>query len=62
MCPACIASAALILTGIMSAGGLTALAAKKLHPKNNADDRGSFDSQSTKDLNTKSEVQGKEGL
>jgi hypothetical protein len=60
MCPACIASAALIITGIMSTGGLTALAAKKLHPKNNADDRGSFDSPSRKDVNTKSDVHGKE--
>jgi hypothetical protein len=60
MCPACVASAALIITGIMSTGGLTALAAKKLHTKSNADDRGSFDSQSCKDTNTKSEMNGKE--
>jgi hypothetical protein len=62
MCPACIASAALIFTGIMSTGGLTALAAKKLRTKNNADDRGSFDSQSDRDQNTKSDTQGKEQL
>ena len=62
MCPVCIASAALMITGIMSTGGLTALAAKKLHAKNNADDRGSFDSQSHRDLNTKSDTNGKEQL
>jgi hypothetical protein len=33
MCPACIATAALILTKASSAGGLTALVMKKLHPK-----------------------------
>ncbi len=62
MCPACIASAALIITGIMSTGGLTALAAKKLHAKNSASDRSSFDSQSHEDLKTKSDTQGKEQL
>jgi hypothetical protein len=62
MCPACMASAALIITGIMSTGGLTALAAKKLHAKNNANGRGSFDSQSGKDVNTKSDRRGKEEL
>ncbi len=62
MCPACIASAALIITGIMSTGGLTALAAKKLHAKNDADDRGSFDTQSREDANTKSDMNGKEQL
>ncbi|MGB8802674.1 MAG: hypothetical protein WCC97_18500 [Candidatus Acidiferrales bacterium] len=62
MCPACIASAALIITGIMSTGGLTALAAKKLHAKNDADDRGSFDSQSHKDQDIKSDMNGKEQL
>jgi hypothetical protein len=60
MCPACIASAALIITGIMSTGGLTALAAKKFHSKNNGDDRGSFDSRSDKNPNTKSHTHGKE--
>jgi hypothetical protein len=60
MCPACIASAALIITGIMSTGGLTALAAKKLHAKNVANDRGSFDSQSGEDVKIKSDVHGKE--
>jgi hypothetical protein len=62
MCPACIASAALIITGVMSTGGLTALAAKKLHANRSADDRGSFDSQSRKDANTKSDMPGKEQL
>ena len=62
MCPACIASVALIITGVMSTGGLTALAAKKLHAKNNADDRDSFDSPSSRDANTKSDVHGKEQL
>jgi hypothetical protein len=62
MCPACIACAALLITGLMSTGGLTALAAKKLHAKNNADDGGSFESQSHKGLNTKSDVHGKEQL
>jgi hypothetical protein len=60
MCPACMASAALIFTGIMSTGGLTALVAKKLHAKNNADGRGTFDSESRKDANVKSETHGKE--
>ena len=36
MCPACIASAALMVAGVMSTGGLTALAARLLHPKSNA--------------------------
>jgi hypothetical protein len=62
MCPACIASAALTITGIMSTGGLTALAAKTLHAKSNAYDRGSFDSQSDSDLNTKSDANEKERL
>ena len=60
MCPACIASAALIITGIISTGGLTALAAKKLHAKNNANDGGSFDSESRKDLSSQSDTHGKE--
>jgi len=60
MCPACIASAALIISGIMSTGGLTALAAQKLHAKNSANDRNSFDSQSHGDVTTKSDAQGKE--
>jgi hypothetical protein len=54
------ASAALIFTGIMSTGGLTALVAKKLHAKNNADGRGTFDSESRKDANVKSGTRGKE--
>jgi hypothetical protein len=33
MCPACVASAALMVAGVMSTGGLTALAAKLLHSK-----------------------------
>ena len=60
MCPACMAGAALIITGIMSTGGLTALAAKKLHTKNNANERGSFDSQSREDVKIKSDRHGKE--
>jgi hypothetical protein len=60
MCPVCIASAALVITGIMSTGGVTALAAIKLHAKSSADDRGSFDSQSDRHLNTKSDANGKE--
>jgi hypothetical protein len=62
MCPACIASAALIITGIMSTGGLTALAAKKLHAKQHANDGSSFDSKSHTDVKTKSDTHGKEGL
>jgi hypothetical protein len=62
MCPACIASAALIITGIMSTGGLTALTVKKLQAKNNANGRGSFDSQSGSGQHTKSDMQGKERL
>jgi len=62
MCPACIASAALIITGIMSTGGLTALAAKKLHANSNANERGSFDSQSREAVKTKSDAHGKEQL
>ncbi len=37
MCPARMASAALMVAGVMSTGGLTALAAKLLHSKNNAE-------------------------
>jgi hypothetical protein len=36
MCPACIATAALIVTKASSAGGLTALVAKKLHATTSA--------------------------
>ena len=50
----------MIITGIMSTGGLTALVAKKLHAKNNTDVRGSFEAQSRKDANTKSDTHGKE--
>ena len=60
MCPACIASAALIITGIMSTGGLTALAAKKFHTKNNANEAGSFDSHSREDVKIKSDTHEKE--
>jgi hypothetical protein len=62
MCPACIASAALIAAGIMSTGGLTAFVAKKFHPKTIANDGGSFDSRSGEDPNTKSHTHGKEQL
>ena len=34
MCPACMASAALVISGVMTGGGLTALAAKLLPLKN----------------------------
>jgi hypothetical protein len=37
MCPACIASAALIIGSVMSTGGLTALAAKLLRSKKRAE-------------------------
>ncbi len=37
MCPACLASAALMVAGVLSTGGLTVLAAKLLHAKNKAD-------------------------
>jgi hypothetical protein len=50
----------LMITGIMSTGGLTALAAKKSHAKANANERGSFDSRRLKDANIKSEMQEKE--
>lgn len=48
MCPACIASAALIAAGVMSTGGLTALVAKKFRLNTSTDERGSFDSRSDK--------------
>jgi hypothetical protein len=62
MCPVCIASAALIAAGVMSTGGLTALAAKKFHPTNIATETRWFDSQSHKDVNTRADVRGKEQL
>jgi hypothetical protein len=37
MCPACIASAALMIGSVMSTGGLTALAAKLLRSKKSAE-------------------------
>lgn len=37
MCPACMASAALMIAGVMSTGGLTALAAKLFCLKNKAE-------------------------
>ena len=39
MCPACIATAALIAAGATSAGGVTALAMKILRRKSGADQR-----------------------
>jgi hypothetical protein len=60
MCPACIASAALMVTGILSTGGLTALAAKKLHAKNDANQGPG--SERGKDPNGQSDTHGKEGL
>jgi hypothetical protein len=41
MCPACIASAAWVAAGVTSTGGLTALVAKVLRPKNGAEKVGS---------------------
>jgi hypothetical protein len=38
MCPACIATATLVLTGATSAGGVTALVLKVLHPRNKTAD------------------------
>jgi hypothetical protein len=60
MCPACVASAALIAAGVMSTGGLTALVATKFHPKKIASEMRSFDFQVDRDQNTKSQTQGKE--
>jgi hypothetical protein len=37
MCPACIASAALMVGSVMSTGGLTVLVAKLLHSKKRAE-------------------------
>jgi hypothetical protein len=37
MCPACIASAAWVAVGVTSTGSLTALAAKLLHSRQNAE-------------------------
>jgi hypothetical protein len=62
MCPACIASAALVAAGVMSTGGLAAFVAKKFQPKNVADEVRWFDSGSDKDPNTKSHTDGKEQL
>jgi hypothetical protein len=62
MCPACIASAALIAAGMMSTGGLTAFVVKKFHPNNIANEMGSFDSRSNEDPNTKTHTHGKEQL
>jgi hypothetical protein len=62
MCPACIASAALVIAGIMSTGGLTALAAKRFHTNNNANEGGSFDSESREGVKTKSDTHEKEPL
>jgi hypothetical protein len=36
MCPGCIASVVLVVAGVMSTGGVTALAAKLLHSKKSA--------------------------
>jgi hypothetical protein len=46
----------------MSTGGLTALVAKKFHPKTIPNDMGSFNSRSGEDANTKSHTHGKEQL
>jgi hypothetical protein len=62
MCPACVASVALIAVGVVSTGGLTAFVAKKLHQNNVADEVRWLDSGSDKDPNTKSHTDGKEQL
>jgi hypothetical protein len=53
MCPACIASAALMMAGVMSTGGLTALAAKLLHSKHGVSGRSSKESKRLEDSNRK---------
>ena len=40
MCPACIASTALIAGGVLTSGGLTALVGKMFHTKKNATTNG----------------------
>ena len=40
MCPACMASAALMAGGVITTGGLTALVAKIFHPKKRAKTNG----------------------
>lgn len=62
MCPACVASAALIAAGLVSTGGLTAFVAKQFHPKNVADELRWFSSRSDKDPNAESHTDGKEQL
>jgi uncharacterized protein YoaH (UPF0181 family) len=47
---------------VMSTGGLTALVAKKFRLNTSTDERGSFDSRSDKNPNTKSHTHGKEQL
>jgi hypothetical protein len=37
MCPACMASAAVTVAGVIAAGGLTALATRLLHLRNRAE-------------------------
>jgi hypothetical protein len=37
MCPACVGGAALMISGAISTGGLTALAARLLHSKNSSE-------------------------
>jgi hypothetical protein len=46
----------------MSTGGLTALAAKRFHTNNNANEGGSFDSESREGVKTKSDTHEKEPL
>jgi hypothetical protein len=62
MCPMCFATAALVIVGTASTGGLTALVAKKFRPKNAANKMRSFDSQSGEDLTVKSNAHEKEQL
>ena len=52
MCPACLASAALMIASVMSAGGLTALVVKKLGTKSGA-------KKSFQDPNPKEEIWAK---
>ena len=50
MCPMCIATAALMIVGTASTGGLTAFVVKKFRPKNVATKARSLDPESRKDL------------
>ena len=43
MCPACMASAALMVAGVISTGGLTALAARLFHPTTSSHSKSTTD-------------------